>query len=225
MLVSMQPMTKRTKWRILEKPRQKCPLLLRKRIDVRRKRDKGNNGPALGDNLLLQGRILGGDLGRVVSVTTVVVAAVVLDEITSSPQEAGCAQNKVDKAPAEPQQEVDGDDGAWVDASVSSALQNANGFGDVPNKCYGELLAINRQLTVQDHHDLDGVKGGGRRTAGTRASTMIQSTSTLGVAASEPPMPAIMTKKTSDASRRASFVFHVPGGETYFGGCSCILAI
>jgi len=66
---------------------------------------------------------------------------------------------------------------------------------------------------------------GCERTAGTKAITIIQRMSTRGVAASEPPTPAMMIKNTIDASRRPSFVFHVAGGETYFGGCSCILVV
>jgi len=108
-------------------------------IDVRGKRGKGNHGPALASDLLLQGRILGGDLGRVVSVSVVVVAAIVFDEITSSRHQAGRAHGKVDNAPSEPQQEVNGDDGPWVNASVSVAFQDADGFGDVPDECCGEL--------------------------------------------------------------------------------------
>ncbi len=95
---------------------------------------KGEHGPALARNHLLQGRIRGGDLGRVVCIMVVVVAAVVLDEISGSKDQAGCEREEIDDAPAQPQDEVNSDDGAGVDAPVSAALDDADGFGDVPDE-------------------------------------------------------------------------------------------
>ena len=34
----------------------------------------------------------------------------------------------------------------------------------------------------------------------------------------------MMIRHTTDAIRRPSLALHVPGGETYFGACSCMLA-
>lgn len=34
----------------------------------------------------------------------------------------------------------------------------------------------------------------------------------------------MITRHTTDAIRSPSLALHVPGGETYFGGCSCMLA-
>ncbi len=69
-------------------------------------------------------------------------------------------------------------------------------------------------------------KKGNKRTAGAKARPIIHViSSTRGVVASEPPRAAMMTRHTTDAIRRPSFALHVPGGETYFGGCSCMWAV
>jgi len=44
-----------------------------------------------------------------------------------------------------------------------------------------------------------------------------------GVVAIAPQRPERMMMKSREAARRPTFVLHVPGGETYFGGWSCIL--
>jgi hypothetical protein len=54
---------------------------------------------------------------------------------------------------------------------------------------------------------------------------MAASKSTRGVAANDPPTPATMTRHTREATRSAVFVFHVPGGETYFGGFSMLAMV
>ena len=72
-------------------------------------------------------------------------------------------------------------------------------------------------------------EGGGRLTAGA-SITISYRKSTLFVVARDPLTPAIMMRKRMSTARSDSFVFHVDGGETYFGGSAgfdgvCILAI
>ncbi len=122
-----------------EDTRQKRPTRVGTGDFLQRKDAKGEHGPSLARNHLLQGRIRGGDLGRVVCVMVVVVAAVILDEVPGSKDQAGCEHDKIDDGPTQPQDQINSDDGAGVDAPVSAAFDDADGFGDIPNEGQDEL--------------------------------------------------------------------------------------
>ena len=111
--------------------------------DSRNENGKGNDGPGLDLDLVHQRLILRGDLVVAVSVGVIaVVGAVVLDIVAGVRDHSKRRDKKQNAAPSEPREEVDGDDGAGVDASVTGAFPDADGLCHVPGKGDDDLRVL-----------------------------------------------------------------------------------